>query len=247
MNNVKDNVFIFEKELKNKTKKDVLASKILEMIFTGLLQDNDVLPSERELGYMFGVSRETVRGALSIIGAYGLISVSHGTKTRVIRNEVVLERCIELLPELSSIEVNNYDVHSVFESRRVVESAIARNAAEKINDKGLKELKKLLDQQSKLFDEPVHFQLSDKSFHKLISEYSGNNILVGYAEDLYRYGLNFRRVVMRKEGSIEKSYLEHLEIYFALENRDPNRAEQAMLMHIESVYQTTIEAINNKL
>ncbi|WP_133012324.1 FadR/GntR family transcriptional regulator [Marinomonas flavescens] len=240
-----NNAFLFEKTLKNKTKKDVLAGKILEMIFTGLLQHDDVLPSERELGGMFGVSRETVRGALSIISAYGLISVSHGSKTRVVRNEEALNRCLVLLPELNSIEVNNYDVHSVFESRRVVESAIARSAAVKIDEKGLKELNNLLDQQKKLFDEPVHFQLSDKSFHKIISEYSGNSILVGYAEDLYRYGLNFRRMVMRKEGSIEKSYLEHMEIYRALSEKNPEKAEEAMLSHIESVYKTTIEAINH--
>ncbi|MGR0278783.1 FadR/GntR family transcriptional regulator [Marinomonas dokdonensis] len=241
---MKNNAFLFEKALKNKTKKDVLAGKILEMIFTGLLQHDDVLPSERELGGMFSVSRETVRGALSIISAYGLISVSHGSKTRVVRNEQALNRCIELLPELNTIEVNNYDVHSVFESRRVVESAIARNAALKIDEKGLKDLQKLLDQQERLFNEPVHFQLSDKNFHKIISEYSGNSILVGYAEDLYRYGLNFRRVVMRRPGSIEQSYLEHVEIFKALSEKNPDKAENAMLNHIESVYLTTIDAID---
>jgi len=236
-------VFAFEKRLTNKTKKDVLAGKILEMIFTGLLQDGDLLPSERELGSMFGVSRETVRGALSIVAAYGLINVSHGAKTRVHRNEAILKRCIELLPELESIEVNTYDVHTVFESRKVIEAAIARNVARNIDAKGLSALRKLLDQQQQLFDEPVHFQLSDKNFHKLISEYADNEILLRYAEELYSYGLNFRRQVMRMEGSIERSYHEHEAIYAALEAGDPDRAEQAMLTHIDSVYHSTVEAM----
>lgn len=240
------NAFAFEKTLTNKTKKDVLAGKILEMIFTGLLCDGDFLPSERELGNMFGVSRETIRGGLSIVAAYGLISVSHGSKTRVNRNENLLQRCIKLLPELGAIEVNNYDVHVVFDSRKVIEAAIARNAACNIDQNGLKALRKLLDQQKQLFNEPVHFQLSDKNFHKLISEYSGNDILLKYTEDLYGYGLNFRRLVMTMDGSIERSYLEHEAIYSALEAHDPVKAEHAMLCHIESVYQTTVDAMKNR-
>jgi len=240
---MKTNAFAFENIMTNKTKKDLLASKILEMIFTGLLRDGDVLPSERELGNMFGVSRETIRGALAVVSAYGLINVSHGAKTRVNRNEKLLQRCIELLPELGAVQINNYDVDTVFGSRKVIESAIVRNAAQIIDQKGLDALRKSLNQQKQLFKEPVHFQLADKNFHKLISEYAGNDILFKYTEDLYSYGLNFRRLVMQMDGSIERSYQEHEAVYQALEAHDPDRAEQAMLNHLGSVYRTTVEAM----
>ncbi len=238
-------VFAFEKTLTNKTKKDVLAGKILEMIFTGLLRDGDVMPSERELGNMFGVSRETVRGALGMVAAYGLISVSHGAKTRVNRTEELLQRCTQLLPELGSVEINNYDVNAVFDSRKVIEAAVARKAAVSIDKDGLRELRKLLDQQRQMFDEPVHFQLSDQRFHKLISQYCHNEILLKYTEDLYAYGLHFRRLVMQTKGAIERSYLEHEAIYEALAAADPDQAERAMLRHIDSVYQTTVEAMQS--
>jgi DNA-binding FadR family transcriptional regulator len=100
-------------------------------------------------------------------------------------------------------------------------------------------MKGLLDQQGKLFREPVHFQLSDKRFHKLIAEYAGNEILHNYSEELYAYGLNFRRRVMAQEGTIETSYREHLQIYQALCERDPAAAEAAVLGHLDSVYDTT--------
>jgi GntR family transcriptional regulator, sialic acid-inducible nan operon repressor len=239
--------FAFEQVLTNKTKKEMLAGKILEMIFTGLLRDGDQLPSERELGSMFGVSRETVRGALGMIAAYGLISVSHGAKTRVNRNKELLKRCTRLMPDLGLVEVNNYDIDAVFDSRKVIEGAVARHAARNIDKKGLQALRKLLDQQKQLFNEPVHFQLSDKSFHKLISEYAHNDILHKYTEDLYGYGLNFRRQVMQMEGSIKRSYLEHEAIYQALEAGDGDQAEQAMLRHLESVYQSSVIAMGKAL
>jgi len=237
------NAFAFEKTLTKNNKKDVLAAKILEMIFTGLLRDGDPLPSERELGSLFGVSRETVRGALALVADYGLISVSHGAKTRVNRSQELLQRCEQLLPKLENFEINNHDVDMVFESRKVVEVAIARSAAVNIDKKGLQAMRKILEQQSLLFKDPVHFQLSDKNFHKMLSEYSGNDILVKYSEELYSYGLHFRRLVMESEGAIQRSYIEHEAIYAAMVVGDPDLAEQAMLRHIESVHETTRETI----
>ncbi|KEA63965.1 Transcriptional regulator, GntR family [Marinobacterium lacunae] len=234
-----EHVFAFEQALRNKTKKEILAGKLLEMIFCGLLRDGDELPSERDLGQLFGVSRETVRGALGVIAAYGLIQVSHGAKTRIRRTEALLARCAELAPELVDLEINNFDLSTVYESRKIVEVAIARRAAANISDAGLSEMKALLAQQRKLFDEPVHFQLADKRFHKIIAEHGSNEILLSYSEELYAYGLNFRRQVMVQPGMIENSYQEHQEIYTALLERDAAAAEAAMLRHLDSVYRTT--------
>lgn len=233
-----EHAFSFEKTLKNKTKKEMLAGKLLEMIFCGLLRDGDEMPSERELGLLFGVSRETVRGALGMISAYGLIQVSHGTKTRVRRTEELLDRCAQLLPHMGDLEINRYDLETVFESRRIVETAMVRRAAENIDDQGLKQMKTLLGQQQRLFDEPVSFQLSDKRFHRLICEYGANDILNSYADELYAFGLNFRRQVMVQPGMIENSYREHQAIYDALCEQNAEAAESAMLGHIDSVYRT---------
>ncbi|WIX34029.1 FadR/GntR family transcriptional regulator [Salinicola sp. JS01] len=231
--------FAFEKALKNKTKKDILADKLTDMILTGLLRDADELPSERELSQLFGVSRETVRGALSRLTAYGLICVSHGSKTRIRAGDEALARFRSTHPESATCEMNRYDVNSVFESRIVVEAAIARRAAVNIDACGIDELDSLLRAQSQLFDSPVHFQLSDQNFHKRISEYAGNEILMRYAEELYAFGLNIRRQVMIEDGAIERSYQEHRHIVDALSNGDPDAAERAMLVHLDSVYRTT--------
>lgn len=231
--------FAFEKALRNKTKKDILTEKLVDMIQTGLLRNGDVLPSERELAQLFEVSRETVRGALSQLAAYGLISVSHGSKTRIRASDEVLARFRSTQPEGSDGEMNRFDVDSVFESRIVVEAAIARRAAINIDAEGIEKLERFLEAQSKLFDSPVHFQLSDQNFHKLISEYANNEILLRYAEELYSYGLDIRRQVMMEPDAIKCSYHEHSHIVEALKRGDPDAAERAMLTHLDSVYRTT--------
>lgn len=245
MTMAQDTVFAFEQTLENKTKKDILAEKIIEMIVTGLLRDNDVLPSERELSQLFGVSRETVRGALRLVAAYGLISVSHGSKTRINAGEAQLARFHDSYAQLSHLSVNNYDIDTVFESRQLIEAAIARKAAKHIDEKGLEKLRNMLEAQAEMFDNPVHFQLSDKSFHKLIAEYAGNELLLKYSEELYSYGLNIRRNVMQESGSIACSYREHVQIVEALARGDADAAEQAMLGHLHSVYRTTREKMSD--
>ncbi|MFG6176264.1 FadR/GntR family transcriptional regulator [Halomonas sp. THAF12] len=236
--------FADEQALKSRTKKEILADKLTDMVLTGLLRDGDELPSERELAQLFGVSRETVRGALAQLTAHGLANVSHGSKSRICANEAVIERFQHHPSHRQEAEVNRYDVDSVFESRLVVEAAIARRAARYIDDAGLTKLDRLLEAQSQLFDSPVHFQLSDQNFHKLISEYARNDILLRYSEELYAYGLNIRRQVMVETGSIEQSYREHGRIVEALRAGDPDAAERAMLSHLDSVYRTTREKLD---
>ncbi|WP_235869257.1 FadR/GntR family transcriptional regulator [Veronia nyctiphanis] len=158
----------------------------------------------------------------------------------------MIERCQQMLPGLANIEVNSFDIDSVFETRKIIERAVVRKAALNIDNEGLKLLKSLLVQQERQFDQPVHFQLSDKQFHRIIAECIPNELLTNYAQELYSFGLHFRRVVMSVDGAIEQSFKEHTLIYNALERRDPDRAEEMMINHINSVYDTTLVAMSKR-
>lgn len=238
-----NSAFAFEKALKNKTKKEILVEKLIDMLLTGLLREGDLLPSERELAQLFEVSRETVRGALAQMAAYELISVSHGSKTRISANEKTLSRFTDTREAIRASEIEHFNMECVFESRIVVEAAIAKRAATRIDQEGIQKLERMLEAQSKLFDSPVSFQLSDQGFHKLISEYADNALLLRYGQELYGYGLNIRRQVMVEAGAIERSYREHVHIVDALKRNDPDASERAMLAHLDSVYRTTKEKV----
>lgn len=218
-----------------RTKRDDLVYKLLEMIYQGLLRDGDSLPAERELASMFAVSRETVRGALAILAERGLVSVSHGAKTRVLRTEAQLQTCAQLMPELRILDIGQYSIESVFESRIVIEANIARLAAIHIDQKGKDSLRRLIEQQSSLFSEVIHFQLADKRFHQHIAEIAGNPLLARYADELYRYGLYFRREVLEGACLVEDSFSEHQRIVEAICSGDAELAEQTMVEHLNSV------------
>ncbi len=57
---------------------DMIAAQIRQAIRDGRLQTGDRLPSERELGFSFAVSRVSIRNALRILEGAGLVEVRVG-------------------------------------------------------------------------------------------------------------------------------------------------------------------------
>lgn len=222
----------------HKTKKDVLCEKIVEMITTGLLRDQDDLPSERELAKLFEVSRETVRGALAKIAAYGLIHVSQGNKTRINASEETLS-AFQHLHQIHRIDVNRYNVDDVFIARQIIETAITRLAASKITDDILERLDDLVRAQEEMYSDPVRFQLSDQYFHKTLAESADNALLLKYSSELYNYGLVVRRQVLSLPDAVRRSVEEHKVLVAALAARDETAAVTAMQRHLQSVYDTS--------
>ena len=69
---------VLSKPIKKQTMAEQMADRIKELILSGELQANEVLPTEPELCEQFGVSRAVVRDATRILMALGLVDVKHG-------------------------------------------------------------------------------------------------------------------------------------------------------------------------
>jgi DNA-binding FadR family transcriptional regulator len=226
-------------ELSKKTIKEQISDKLAYMICSGLLQIGDELPSERELASMLDVSRVTVRGAITTLAARGMIEVSQGSRTRVIRNEgYALHDAVSSLRGLKDFKID-----SVYEARKVVETSVVQDAARRISDKELKRMDSLLAQQADMFDDPVRFQISDREFHSVMYGASSNPLLITFVEDLYAYALDFRRTAMKKRGAVKRSYEDHMAIMDALKRHDPEAAGRAVSAHLDQVYKTTLTAM----
>ena len=100
-----------------KTKKiyEEIMEQIRQMIAQGDLKPGDKLPSERELADTLGVSRTSVREALTALGALGIIDVKSGEGTFIRRSNdsetfepLGLLLAIERNPEVQLMEVGGY-------------------------------------------------------------------------------------------------------------------------------------------
>lgn len=223
------------RSLTKRTAKDIISDKIAALIATGVLNIDDELPSERELATALDVSRETVRGAIQILAARGVVEVSQGARTRVISTDLsgfhvgVARHAV----------INSYDLETIHATRLLIERQVVSDAAELITDEALNRLRSSLKVQAACTDDPVQFLISDREFHVTIYRACGNPLLADLVTDLYTYMMDYRRRVMARPGAIDKSYQEHVAIVEALERHDRAATLDAFGLHLDRIYTTT--------
>ncbi|MBI3146082.1 MAG: FadR family transcriptional regulator [Pseudogulbenkiania sp.] len=233
---LRERIPVLVDDVNKRTVREQITDKLAYMICTGLLMIGDELPSERELAGMFNVSRETVRGGIQALAARGMVTISHGARTRIISNEGYSLQQVAAVPR----NLKGYSLETVYAARRVVELEVVRDAAQRINQSTLKRLQSLLNAQAGMFDDPVRFQISDREFHTLIYEACSNPLLGTFVSDLYAFALDFRRKAMSKPGAVRQSYEDHLAIFDGLLHRDPEATARAIAQHLDHVHLTTV-------
>jgi DNA-binding FadR family transcriptional regulator len=227
--------------INKRTVREKISDKLGSLIASGILHLGDELPSERELASLLSVSRETVRGAIQTLAAKGILEVSHGTRTRVINQNVDTRK----IGVTSPSAINTYDIEAVHGARLLVERAVVAEAAYRIDDETLLRLERSLAIQKETARDPVHFLICDREFHLAIYRCSANRLLTDFVIDLYTFMLDHRR--MSRPGAIETSYRDHVEIFEALSAHDPDAVTAAFSRHIDRIYSTTVAIMDTNV
>jgi DNA-binding FadR family transcriptional regulator len=215
--------------------REIVCDKLQTLIASGVLQVGDELPGERELAQAFDVSRETVRGAIQILAGRGILEVSHGSRTRIARNDVgPITIGIGMAKAIDS-----YDIESVHAARLVVERHVVAAAAARIDADTLAHLDEYIAAQKAAGDDPVRFLISDREFHVAIYRTAQSPLLCDVTIDLYGYMLEHRRRAVSRPGAIERSIRDHTAIVTALRAHDADAVVAAFDHHINRIYRTT--------
>src|SRR5262252_10976690 len=122
-----------------------IADELRAMIVSGRLSEGDSLGREPELVERFGVSRPSLREALRILEAEGLITVVRGVYGGV----VVHEPDQRLTARTASLvlRARNVSLADVFEARALLEPMAAKAVASKRGRRAaVKELNQLIDE-----------------------------------------------------------------------------------------------------
>ena len=125
----------------NTRSNDTLYEKVVRelktRIMSGVYKKGDALPSEKELIETMGVSRITVRRALSILADAGLIETSQGRKRHVIFDAGTLSDNSDL-STFASEYVERF--RSVGQIRLMIEPAVAQAVASTASEKDIERL-----------------------------------------------------------------------------------------------------------
>jgi GntR family transcriptional repressor for pyruvate dehydrogenase complex len=156
---------------------DQVAAAMLERIREENLSPGDRLPTEREIGEQYGVSRTVVREATRFLLARGVVEVGSGRGLVVSRVEGdTAAESLTLFLQSRVLE----DYASVHEIRELLEVEAARRAAVRADEESVALLRETHRRMSELRDSDDLDALShaDIEFHRALAHASGNDIFV---------------------------------------------------------------------
>lgn len=199
------------------------------LIADGALRPGDRLPSECELCERLGVSRGSLREAIRMLAALGVLETRHGSGSYVSELRAAdligsLSLTVGLLPMAGVLELT--------ELRRVLEPHAAALAAARIDEDTVESLDRVLDEIEATTDFEVQSRL-DHEFHMAISQVAGNDALTSLI-DVLRSRSRAYRISEPDDAAELKIHLDagHRAILRGLAAADPVAASAAASAHV---------------
>ena len=210
---------------------DKVADLMLERILSGELQVGDRLPSERELGEQFGVSRTVIREAVRGLLTKGVLEVRAGSGLRVAAvGSATVSESMNLYVRGQSL-----DFERVHEVRRLLEVHIAGLAAERASDEDIERLATVHEKMQAAIDDFEVAAGYDLEFHRAIARATQNELYRVLMDSIGRAQLDIRRATLGLAGTGPLTIKQHGAIYAAIRARHPERARSAMRRHLDQV------------
>ncbi len=203
-------------------------SFIQSLIIEGKLSPGTKLPSEKELAKELKVSRFSLREALRVAEAQGLIMIQQGKRPAVASPSASPVTHMMSLALKRSRE-NLFDLVT---ARSGLECKIVRVAAEKITEQELHSLEenvKLMEIPGRKLD---YYVDKDAEFHAIILKSTKSMVFEIMLSSVTQLLMESRKATIASGGP-ERANRMHRAIYEALAIHDPDLAEERMKQHMK--------------
>jgi len=209
---------------------DKVADLMLETILSRKLKDGDRLPSERELGEQFGVSRTVIREAVRSLVAKGIIEVQSGSGLRVSAvGPAAVRESMSLF-----LRAGMLDFEKVHEVRALLEVHIAGVAAERATEVDVDQLRQVHERLRGETEDVEAAARDDLEFHRLIAVATQNDLYLLLMDSIGSALIDIRRENLGS-GSAPATIDQHEEILAFIASHDAAGARSAMHRHLEGV------------
>jgi GntR family transcriptional repressor for pyruvate dehydrogenase complex len=209
---------------------DKVAELMLDTILSRRLQVGDRLPSERELGEQFGVSRTVVREAVRALVAKGVIEVRSGSGLRVAAVDAAA------VSESMSLYLRGgtLDFEKVHEVRALLEVHIAGIAAERATEADIARLREVHRRMDREHTDVEAAALDDLEFHRVIAAATQNDLYLLLMDSIGSALIDIRRENLGS-GSAPMTLSQHERVLESIAAGDADGAREAMGAHLEGV------------
>lgn len=204
------------------------------MIASGGYERGRRLPAERTLSERLGVSRGTVRKAISQLAELGVITIRPNSGIYV--EDTTRDRLPRDVLPPSFIDVALSDV---IEARKAIELPAAERACTTATEEQKRTITDLVDRMAAAADDLGEFLKLDMQFHQALVRASGNMVLAAAFESIYEYHRFSSVFTSRQDGDEEVALGHHRRILAALEAGDGERCRAILGEHLDHMSQYT--------
>jgi GntR family transcriptional repressor for pyruvate dehydrogenase complex len=220
---------LFEPIARQKTY-ELVADRLLTLISSRSLRPGDAIPSERELGQLYGVGRSSIREALRMLESKGVIQSGGNGSFTVAQFANALNISLDFL-----LSVDQADHGELFEVRRILEGEAAALAASRRLESEVERMQVQVDAMAGGLDSEEAFITADLGFHLIIAEASRNRLI---SHLMHAIRVLLQRSLMSSfhiPGSPQGAVEMHRLILEAVAARRPEDARQLMQEHVSRV------------
>lgn len=216
-----------------------IVEQVISAIKKGEYKVGDKLPSERKIAEEMGVSRPSVREALSALQIVGILESRHGDGTYIKKSG----QDANLETQALSILKEDEDPYTIWEARETLECGFIKLAVENANSKDINRMHEAMDDMIKSVESGEYkgYFNSDQNFHLAIAEATHNPYLDKITRSLVKVMQQRLWQEMKKryyiggEGNMEKSLKTHQEILNAIKDKKKELAEKWMIKHFKEL------------
>lgn len=210
----------------------VIVDQVKLLMREGQLTIGDRLPSERDLCQRFGVSRVTVREALRVLEANGLIAVRVGARGGAFVASPTKERLSEGLADLMTL--SPLTPRDVTEARTVIELGILPFAVERATEADIAHLRRMVDEGYDALDRDAYTMDISAAFHVGVATSAHNPAIESLVQSFHGPMLHSLRQARNVAPAMgRKGTDEHSALADAIEKRDLEAAIKVMSTHLD--------------
>jgi GntR family transcriptional repressor for pyruvate dehydrogenase complex len=230
------------KKIKQNRMYENIVNQVLEAIFRGDLQPDDKLPSEKELGDIFGVSRVTVREAVRSLEQFGVIGVKQGSLGGAYVRKMDMDAVVNQIG--NALKMTNVTFPHLAKARASLEREILSELIpSKITREDCDRLARNIDRAEAHFleNESSKRLRTNFGFHAMLAEITENPILILMHKVIVDLSISFFENVEATVPMVKKTLGQHRQIVELLRQKKFEEAGNFCFQHIEDVSATIVE------
>lgn len=212
--------------ISSKTVVEQIVDRMTNAIMEGYYKVGAKLPSEFELMEELNVSRNSLREAMKIMSALGIVEIKRGDGTYIsheVKSNIFDSVIYSIMFESSS---NN----EIVEYRRILDEAVLKTAMYKISDEEIDQLQDYINQMrefSKLHNYTKVAEL-DYQFHLYLIDCSKNTFLIRTLRSVYKVFYPTIKKNIRTEESFARADEHHQLLLEVLKGKDESLIHSAI-------------------